>query len=211
MKLHFSKYQGTGNDFILIDDRENKIHFNGNEIKQLCDRRFGIGGDGLIFLRNLDGFDFQMVYYNADGNESSMCGNGGRCITTFAQKLNKINKEAIFSAIDGSHQSIVTSQLPMVVKLKMGDVPKVNDQKDFILLDTGSPHYVKFVDDVAAIHVAEVQIETRVPLPFPFDMIALQVANLVDRRTKAGRTDHRAIRAGQTAGGDFGPARMFQI
>ncbi len=155
MKVNFSKYQGTGNDFILIDDRENKIHLSLAQVKQLCDRRFGIGADGLILLKNKSGFDFEMVYYNADGNKSSMCGNGGRCITAFAHTLGLVHGEVRFSAVDGAHQSIIQGTTPMVVKLKMGDVPEVDDQRDFVLLDTGSPHYVKFVDDVAAIHVFE--------------------------------------------------------
>ncbi len=155
MKINFSKYQGTGNDFILIDDRENKIHLSLEQVKQLCDRRFGIGADGLILLKNKSGFDFEMVYYNADGNKSSMCGNGGRCITAFAHALGLINNEAKFSAVDGSHQSTINGTDPLIVKLKMSDVSNVDNQKDFILLDTGSPHYVKFVDDVAVIHVFE--------------------------------------------------------
>ena len=153
MKLSFSKYQGTGNDFILIDNRENKIRLSEMQIKQLCDRRFGIGADGLILIRDLTGFDFEMNYYNADGNESSMCGNGGRCITAFARTLNRIKDKAIFSAIDGRHEAIVTSEAPFIVKLKMSDVTAIEVQKDFVYLDTGSPHYVKFVVDVASFDV----------------------------------------------------------
>jgi len=153
MKIHFSKYHGTGNDFILIDDRENKLRFSGEQVELFCDRRFGIGADGLIILRNLPGFDFEMVYYNADGNISSMCGNGGRCITAFANALGVVNGKARFSAVDGAHESIIQNTSPMVVKLKMGDVSNVEDQKEFSLLNTGSPHYVKFVDDVTAVDV----------------------------------------------------------
>ncbi len=153
MKLSFSKYQGTGNDFIIADDRENKIQLSGKQVKWLCNRRFGIGADGLILLRNLTGFDFEMVYYNSDGNESSMCGNGGRCITAFADKLNKITDKAIFSAIDGKHEALITGHSPLVVKLKMGEVNAMEDHPDFVYLNTGSPHFVKFVNDVSEVDV----------------------------------------------------------
>ena len=155
MKINFSKYQGTGNDFILLDDRENKIQLSAEQIEQLCDRRFGIGADGLILLRSKPGFDFEMVYFNADGKKSSMCGNGGRCITAFAHTLGLVKNEANFSAVDGSHLAMIQSSNPVVVKLKMGDVLKVDEQKDFILLDTGSPHCVKFVDNVTRVDVVE--------------------------------------------------------
>jgi len=153
MKISFSKYHGTGNDFILIDDRENKIHLSQSSIAQLCHRRFGIGADGLILLRNKNGCDFEMVYYNSDGNESSMCGNGGRCITAFANRLGTINDKAVFSAIDGMHQSLVTGNDPFEVKLKMSDVDGTETRDDLVILDTGSPHVVMFVDDVSAMDV----------------------------------------------------------
>ena len=87
MNLVFYKYQGTGNDFIILDNRGNKIELNRENIKDLCDRRFGIGADGLMLMNNKAGYDFDMLYYNADGNRSSMCGNGGRCMVMFAYNL----------------------------------------------------------------------------------------------------------------------------
>ena len=117
--LHFYKYHGTGNDFILFDNREGKIHLTTAQIKHLCDRRFGIGADGLMLLESLKDYDFKMVYYNSDGNESTMCGNGGRCLVAFAKKLNIITTETEFEAIDGLHHATFTEN---GIRLKMNDV-----------------------------------------------------------------------------------------
>ncbi|WP_394330787.1 diaminopimelate epimerase [Pedobacter psychrophilus] len=104
MEIHFFKYQGAGNDFIMVDNRDQKIdHHHPNLIAKLCDRRFGIGGDGIMFLELTDDYDFKMVYYNSDGQPSSMCGNGGRCIVAFAKKLNIIKNKTTFLAVDGPH------------------------------------------------------------------------------------------------------------
>lgn len=147
MDLHFYKYQGTGNDFVIIDNRSLNFKNDTKIIKKLCDRRFGIGADGLILLENssIDICDFKMVYFNADGNESSMCGNGGRCIVAFAKKIDIIDSETTFEAVDGLHSAIIKDES---VNLKMVDVPTVNLSREASFLDTGSPHHVAFVDDV---------------------------------------------------------------
>ncbi|WP_298498539.1 diaminopimelate epimerase [uncultured Algibacter sp.] len=147
MQQTFYKYQGTGNDFVMIDNRQQT--FNKKDTKHvafLCDRRFGIGADGLILLENHPEYDFKMVYYNADGNESTMCGNGGRCLVAFAKQLGVIKDKAIFQAIDGLHHASIKDD---IVKLQMLDVNTVETHKNHVFLNTGSPHHVQFEKDIA--------------------------------------------------------------
>jgi diaminopimelate epimerase len=147
MLIPFSKYHGTGNDFIIIDDRELKIDLSQSQISQLCNRRFGIGADGLILLQ-VNQRVVEMVYFNSDGALSSMCGNGGRCFVDFCQKLNVLATEGEFLAIDGKHPFKMEGSL---VNLKMGDVSTIERIGDAVYLDTGSPHYVQYVDDLLEI------------------------------------------------------------
>lgn len=146
MKLHFYKYQGTGNDFILFDNRDGAIKLSRQQIARLCDRHMGIGADGLMLLEHKTGYDFRMVYYNADGNESTMCGNGGRCITAFARRLGIINEHASFTAIDGEHTASINTN--DTISLHMSNVNGIDTFTDYCLLNTGSPHYVHWVSDV---------------------------------------------------------------
>ncbi|WP_394758743.1 diaminopimelate epimerase [Flavobacterium sp.] len=150
MKLY--KYQGTGNDFVMIDNRLQIFpKENTALIEKLCDRRFGIGADGLILLENDESTDFKMVYYNSDGNQSSMCGNGGRCLVAFAKKLNIISDKATFIAVDGLHHASIDEN--DIVSLQMKNVDVVNIHDNYIFLNTGSPHHVQFVDDLAGFDV----------------------------------------------------------
>lgn len=152
-KFNFYKYQGTGNDFVIIDNRDLKFNRNDHAlVAKLCDRRFGIGGDGLMLLQNKQGFDFEMVYYNSDGRESSMCGNGGRCIVEFSRTLGLVKDKAHFIAIDGEH---IATAKPGFISLKMNDVKKVELNADFSFLNTGSPHYVAFVNNIKDYNVFE--------------------------------------------------------
>jgi diaminopimelate epimerase len=161
MQIEFYKYQGTGNDFVMID---NRLGFFPKEnvqlIAHLCDRRFGIGGDGLILLENDEiasklamTTDFRMVYYNSDGNQSSMCGNGGRCLVAFAKKQNVINNSCTFIATDGLHHATITEN--GLVSLQMIDVPNVNITPDYVFLNTGSPHHVQLVEDLENYNIKE--------------------------------------------------------
>ena len=146
MKIKFYKYQGAGNDFILVDNRENVVdHQNPKLISRLCDRRFGIGGDGMMFLQDKSGYDFEMVYYNADGQPSSMCGNGGRCIVAFAKYLGIIDSEADFLAVDGPHHAKI-SENGEWVSLQMIDVNEINRDGEAYVLNTGSPHYIELAE-----------------------------------------------------------------
>lgn len=154
MSLHtFYKYQGAGNDFIIIDNRDLKFTENNPErIAHLCDRRFGIGADGLMLLQDTKGSDFEMIYYNADGNIGSMCGNGGRCIVSFAKDQGIISNNASFLAADGLHEASI-DQAGTWVSLKMKDVNSINKDGDAYILNTGSPHYVKIVSHLASLDV----------------------------------------------------------
>lgn len=162
MQLTFYKYQGTGNDFIMIDNRMEVISKNNTKlVNHLCDRKFGIGADGLILLENSneDGVDFKMVYFNSDGNQSSMCGNGGRCIIAFARFLGIIKESCTFSAVDGLHEGRISDTGS--VGLKMNDVQEVHKQTGFTFLDTGSPHHVVFSESIGDLDIMKKGSEIR--------------------------------------------------
>ena len=144
--MEFYKYQGTGNDFVMIDNRDLQFPKNNTElVNKLCDRHFGIGADGLILLENDEKYDFKMVYYNSDGNESTMCGNGGRCLVAFAFFLDIFEDKCKFIAIDGEHDAEIHNG---IVKLKMIDVETIKNIGMDFETNTGSPHYVKYVEDI---------------------------------------------------------------
>ena len=146
MNLKFYKYQATGNDFILIDDRDQRFNLEDSKyIQSLCKRRYGIGADGLILLRSHNKLDFEMIFFNSTGERSTFCGNGARCIIAFAKYLDIIIEETSFIAYDGTHKGSISKDN---VSLNMSDVNDINIQEDCIILDTGSPHLVKIVNGI---------------------------------------------------------------
>lgn len=147
MKAAFCKYQGTGNDFIIIDNCGNTFPKNEKEfIKKICHRHFGIGADGVILLEDHPTLDFTMVYFNADGGLGSMCGNGGRCIVHFAKWLGVISDNATFEATDGEHEATIDKS--GIISLKMMDVLEIETHPDYTFLNTGSPHHVLLCEDL---------------------------------------------------------------
>ena len=164
MQETFYKYQGTGNDFVMIDNRQQTFDKNNTKyVAQLCDRRFGIGADGLILLENHDALDFKMVYYNADGNESSMCGNGGRCLVAFAKQLGVISNKAVFEAIDGIHHATIDNG---IVRLQMQDVDTIEKYDKHLFLNTGSPHHVQFEEHLQDFDIKSKGSEIRYGAPY---------------------------------------------
>ena len=191
MKQHFYKYQGTGNDFIMIDNRNQTFpRTNVKLIDKLCDRRFGIGADGLILLENSENYDFKMVYYNADGNEGSMCGNGGRCIVAFAKHLSIIEEETTFDAVDGIHFSTIENN---IVSLKMIDINTVEVYENHLFLNTGSPHHVSFKNDVSQLNVKELGAKIRYGVPYLEEGANINFAEKITDNSFKVRTYERGV------------------
>ncbi len=168
MRIKFYKYQGTGNDFVIIDQREHQwlTRDDQQKIEKICNRRFGIGADGLMLLQKMPNtgggifYDFEMVYFNADGRESSMCGNGGRCLAAFAHSQKVFEKKCRFWAIDGEHEAQMIGK--NWVELKMIDVQNAqSESQDAFLMNTGSPHYVVFSEDISDLNIFELGREIR--------------------------------------------------
>ena len=191
MELHFFKYQGTGNDFVMIDNRLETFPKSTELIKMLCDRRFGIGGDGLILLETDSETDFKMVYYNSDGNESSMCGNGGRCLVAFAKKLQVFETKTTFIAVDGLHHATVNEDAS--VSLQMKNVDEIKVEAGYVFMNTGSPHHVQIVPDVQNVNVKDMGAQIRYS-----DLYGKEGANVnfvaqINPNTFAVRTYERGV------------------
>ncbi|MBK85846.1 MAG: diaminopimelate epimerase [Flavobacteriaceae bacterium] len=191
MAIKFFKYQATGNDFLIIDNRLDKFNKNNTKlIAKLCDRRFGIGSDGLILLESSTDYDFEMIYYNADGKQSSMCGNGGRCIVAFAKSLKIIQDTTNFMAIDGLHKATIDGSQ---VSLKMRDVVKISKVNGGFMLDTGSPHYVSMRSDLNAIDVKFEGSQIRNSTIFKKEGININFVKSINQNRFAVRTYERGV------------------
>lgn len=192
MTLHFSKYQGTGNDFVIIDNRLRTFPKENTQlVKTLCDRKFGIGADGLILLEPHDTLDFTMVYYNADGNPSSMCGNGGRCVVAFAKAQNIISNTTSFEAVDGEHKATIDDQ--GLVHLHMQDVQTIQTESDYTFLDTGSPHHVVLREDVKKVNVKAEGSQIRYGALYGKEGANINFVTQHDANTYAVRTYERGV------------------
>ncbi len=191
MRIDFVKYQGTGNDFVLIDDRTGVFPLTNQVlVERLCHRRFGVGADGLILLQRDADVDFRMVYFNADGAEGSMCGNGGRCIVRFAHDLGLFDSETRFRAIDGEHTAVVCEE---DLFLKMGDVAGIDDRAGLTFMDTGSPHVVCFVDDLESLDVVAEGRAIRYDARFQPGGTNVNFAQVLDDNTLFVRTYERGV------------------
>ncbi len=191
MNLHFYKYQGTGNDFIIIDNRTNTFPKNNTKlINKLCNRHFGIGADGLILLELSTKNDFFMAYFNADGNKSTMCGNGGRCIVAFAKKLGIITKTTSFEAVDGLHFASIKNN---IVCLQMNDVTEISSYNNHLFLNTGSPHHVEFHSTISTINVKELGAKIRYGTPYSKEGANINFAEQTSKNSFKIRTYERGV------------------
>ena len=183
MRTEFFKYQGTGNDFVIIDNRNgHDLQLTTEQVKKLCNRKFGIGADGLMLLNEKTGYDFEMIYFNSDGRVGSLCGNGGRCLIKFADSVG-INRELYkFIAVDGEHEAKIDPN--GIVCLKMNDVDIiVNHHSDF-MVDTGSPHYIKLVPQLANLDVYKKGKEIRYSREFEKEGINVNFVEQLDEPDK---------------------------
>ena len=191
MNIPFYKYQGTGNDFVMIDNRDLQFQQNNtNLVKSMCDRRFGIGADGLILLNPSDEYDFTMVYYNADGNEGTMCGNGGRCLVAFAHDLGVIQNKTTFDAIDGLHHATIEDGM---VNLQMIDVSEIAINSEYAFLNTGSPHHVQLVENIGEYDVYNNGKNIRNGAPYFEEGTNVNFAEAIDDTTFRVRTFERGV------------------
>ncbi len=199
MALSFYKYQGTGNDFIMINN-EHSSHFCGGEkdtelIALLCNRHLGIGADGLILLNPSTQYDFHMKYFNADGKEGSMCGNGGRCVVAFAHMLGLIGSEPVFSAFDGPHKAriIASNNNQTIIGLQLNDAPAPDPSEEYLVLNTGSPHLIVFTDELAQFPVSAEGRTIRYSEAFQKEGINVNFVEVVSNESLFVRTYERGV------------------
>jgi len=190
--LKFYKYHGTGNDFVIIDQfKSSETDLNSSQIKAICNRRFGIGADGLIIIRSHKEADFEMIYFNSDGQASSMCGNGGRCIVMFAYQHQYIKDSCSFIAVDGMHQATIHDNL---ISLEMSHISQLEQRGEAFILNTGSPHYVYLTkDSLERSNFTETAQAIRYSEPFAEEGININAFQIVSPSLIKGITYERGV------------------
>lgn len=190
MKIAFSKYHGTGNDFILIDcTKDNDFQLSNEQISQLCDRRFGIGADGLILLYTHPNVNFRMQYHNSDGS-MSFCGNGARCAIKFAHSLGLFSDSAVFEAHDGLHEATIDNDL---ISLKMNDVSAIDKDGAAYVINTGSPHYIDFTEDLQHKDIVETGRNIRYSAKYKENGINVNLVQVLDKNHLKMETYERGV------------------
>jgi diaminopimelate epimerase len=193
MLIEFYKYHGAGNDFIILDNRLNKYNALSNEqIYQLCDRHIGIGADGLMVLQSSDKYNFEMVYYNSDGNIGTMCGNGGRCIVAFAKEITLVDSKVVFQASDGIHYAIIKND-NVCLDMKNVNLSDIEKYKDGYIIDTGSPHFVKFIKRVTSLDVFTEGRQIRKDPHFGIKGINVDFVEIINEAEIIARTYERGV------------------
>jgi diaminopimelate epimerase len=193
--LHFVKYQGTGNDFVCIDNRLENTQLTIDEIQFLCSRKFGIGSDGLILIEKHDTLDFTMIFHNPDGSQS-FCGNGSRCAVLFAHHLGIIEQKAHFLSTDGPHKATLnTTSSHHEVALDMHDVDRWQEEKGDYVLDTGSPHYLVFADQVNDIDLIKDAQKIRYSPMYTEQGINVNFVHITAKNSIDMRTYERGVEA----------------
>jgi diaminopimelate epimerase len=217
MKLKFWKYEGAGNDFVMIDGRGSDYGLTSDLVCHLCDRHRGIGADGLIVLLDQHGYDFRMCYFNADGGEVDMCGNGGRCITLFADDLGIGGNSKRFLGRDGVHEATVISRSGYGAQIRLGmiDVDGFERIGDAFFLNTGVPHYVEFVDNVDLFDVPTLGREKRYDKHFEahggtnVNFVEMQAGGSLKIRTYERGVEGETLACGTGATAAAIAARLF--
>ncbi|MBX2915128.1 MAG: diaminopimelate epimerase [Cyclobacteriaceae bacterium] len=190
MKIPFTKYQATGNDFVLIDNRNNQYTFTREQIEKICDRRFGVGADGLMLIELHPSLDFNLVYYNNDGSQS-LCGNGSRAAVAMAASLGLLKTKAIFNAYDGAHEAELLNT--GIVRLKMNPVKSVTKTGSDFFINTGSPHHLQFVPDADKINVVEAGRKIRYSETYKPNGTNVNFIQLLNNNTIFVRTYERGV------------------
>ena len=190
MTLNFNKYQANGNDFIIFNNFSKNLPKEQAFIKKLCSRKFNVGADGVIFVENCKSYDFEMLYFNSDGKPGSLCGNGARCCAKFAFDQGLIKNITNFKANDGVHHCIIEDD---IVHLSMNDIEKIECHENDIILDSGSPHYIKIVDNVEKMNVLKIGQEIRNSEYFKKDGINVNFVEIVSKKEFKIRTYERGV------------------